>query len=336
MKQSPQYINTADYLKYKRAFTFVLGSRGIGKSYSSLLLPLERPEYRKMLYLRNTQEQLNVCLKEFANPYKRINLDRNYNVKMDKEMNYAYVNDYTEDPMNPDCIGYAAALSTFNNLRSLDMSDVNLILAEEAIQRQTLMYDQFSAFCNMYETVARNRELEGRPPLQCLVISNTQSLDSPLLRGFNLIPRIEKMKNRGIGLHIDKDYVIALTDGGGVSQMKSDTALYRMTAGTGYYEEALQNDFAYDDTSGVGYQNLHAFTPVCQIDDLYIYKQKNATFYYCCWSRATKIPVYNSKDGLSHFMRAVGMRIRMAIEKGNVSYSDYTAKRDIYKILKLS
>lgn len=336
MNKSPEYINTADYLKYKRAFTFVLGSRGIGKTYSSLLVPLERPEYRKMLYLRNTQEQLNVCLKDFANPYKRINLDKNYIVKMDKEMNYAYINDYTLDTMNPDCIGYAAALSTFNNLRSLDMSDVNLILAEEAIQRQTLMYDQFSAFCNMYETVARNRELEGRPPLQCLVISNTQSLDSPLLRGFNLIPRIERMKTRGVGLHIDKDYVIVLTDGGGVTQLKSDTALYRMTTGTGYYEEALQNDFAYDDTTGVGYQNLHAFTPVCQIDSLYIYRKKNMAFYYCCWSRATKIPVYNSKDGLSHFMRAVGMRIRMAIEKGKCSYSDYTAKRDIYKILKLS
>ena len=50
-------------------------------------------------------------------------------------------------------IGYGAALSSFDSLRGVDMSDITIGIFDEFIEKKTLQFDQFRAYDDFYETV---------------------------------------------------------------------------------------------------------------------------------------------------------------------------------------
>ena len=66
------------------------------------------------------------------------------------------------------------ALSTFGNLRGVDFSDVDMIFFDEFVPQKNArpIKAEAEAFFNLYETVNRNRELDGRPPVRVLMLSN--------------------------------------------------------------------------------------------------------------------------------------------------------------------
>ena len=329
-------INTSDYynvynvLKYKKAFNFFIGGRGIGKTYSALSLPLENKDFRKFLYLRNTEKQLAISQTELGNPFKKINSDKQLNIKFETIQDMSYIKSDEQT-----IIGYGAALSTFKNLRGIDLSDVNYIIFDEFIEKRKLSYDQFDAFCHCYETINRNRELYGEPPVIVALLSNAQNIASPILAGFNLITEIESMRNGGKNLKIKQNYTISLPSGGRVRQEKYNTALYQMTRGTAFEDESLNNNFAYNDFYGVTYRPLKNYKCICGVNNVYIYAEKNGNRFYCCRSRDSNVPFYNTKQTSILFMRAVGLAIRDAIARGMCEFSDYQVKCEIFQALGL-
>ena len=71
-----------------RPFTFIVGGRGIGKTYSALdVCVTQHPG--AFMYLRNTKEQLQESCGAFGNPFKRWAADHNrdINMKMEKSLN---------------------------------------------------------------------------------------------------------------------------------------------------------------------------------------------------------------------------------------------------------
>jgi hypothetical protein len=178
-----------------RPFTFIVGGRGIGKTYDSIDRAITDYK-RKFIYLRNTREQLQESCGAFGNPFKKWATDHGRDIMMELERKHAVVNEWTGsgDNIEKEIIGFGANLSTFSNLRGVDLSDCEFGIFDEFIENKTLMFDQFDAFNHMYETVNRNRELEGRDPFKVVLLSNAQRLGNPILRGFNLIPIIEAMQ----------------------------------------------------------------------------------------------------------------------------------------------
>ena len=260
-----------------RPVSIVIGGRGIGKTYSALSFMMETG--RKFLYLRNTDKQMSLCASAFGNPFKKVAGDQGRDVAM-KPAGEIYVVKEGED-----VIGYGAALSTFENLRGVDLSDVEYVVFDEFIENRKLSFKQGPAFLNLYETINRNRELEGRPPLICILLSNAQRLSNPILAELGLIPVIENMIRTGDRLRITKEYYIELPESS-VSAAKESTALYRLAAGSRYADEALRNEFANDSFFNVGKKPLQEFRPVCAIDGIYIYRHKSGPQWYCCRSRA--------------------------------------------------
>jgi hypothetical protein len=325
-------IPTGDKL---RPFTFIVGGRGIGKTYSAIGEGIENHR-GKFMYLRNTREQLSESCGNFGNPFKKWAGDHDRDIKLEIERRHAVINEYIED--NSDSIlkysiGVGANLSTFENLRGVDLSEIDYILFDEFIENRTLSFDQFKAFVNMYETVNRNRELTGADPCKVVLLSNAQRLGNPILRGFNLIPIIEGMQKSGQRSYANGPIRIELPFSD-VSEGKRETALYQAVQGSNYTQEALNNNFVNDSFTGVKKVNINEFTPVVAIDDIYIYRHKSESYFYACGIQA-KCKRFSSKDNFMIFYKLFGIKLKIAAADDKLFYSDYSTKVDLLTILNM-
>lgn len=317
-----------------RPFTFIVGGRGIGKTYSTIDAGITEHE-NAFLYLRNTREQLQESCGAFGNPFKKWAADHDRDIKLVAEKNHALIREWKNDGqkiINYD-IGAGANLSTFSNMRGVDLSNINFIMFDEFIENRTLTFDQYTAFLHMYETVNRNRELEGLPPCVCILLSNAQRLGNPILRGFNLIPIIESMQKSGQRSYADGPIRIELPFSD-VSEEKRNTALYQATQGTSFSSEALDNNFINDSFTNVKKVNINEYTPLVCVDDIYIYKHKSESTYYCC-SIPANVKKYRSVDNYLIFYKIYGIKLKLAIASDLVYFSDYATKVDILQLLRL-
>ena len=317
-----------------RPFTFIVGGRGIGKTYSAIDRAIIDYEF-KFLYLRNTREQLQESVGAFGNPFKKWASDHDLDIMLEMERKHAVVKEYFMDDnqQHSKIIGAAANLSTFENLRGIDLSNIEFILYDEFIEDRTLTFDQYKAFLHMYETVNRNRELEGREPCKVVLLSNAQRLGNPILRGFNLIPIIETMQKTGQRSYANGPIRIELPFSV-VSEEKKKTALYQATAGTDFEKEALQNNFINDSFSGVKKVNINEYSPLFAIDGIYVYKHKSEPLFYAC-SIPANVKKYRSTDNYIVFYRLYGLKLKLAAGSDKIYYEDYSTKVDLLGLLKM-
>ena len=311
------------------AVNIIIGGRGIGKTYSALSFLIETGQ--PFIYLRNTDVQLKECITAFGNPFKRWNTDHNKEIYFKSEKSHSLIYDPDREDGRP--IGYGLALSTFENLRGVDLSDVKYVLFDEFIEKRSLSFRQFECFISFYETVNRNRELLGEDPLCCILLSNSQKLANPILAGYGMIPVIENMIRTG-QKEFKKPGLYLSLPSSSVSDMKRDTLNYTLINGTKIADEALSNAFAFDSFYGVKKQNIREYVPIVQIDDIYIYKHKSGSRLYACMIQAKNIPVFTSRDNLTAFLRAYGRKLFDAASKGMLEYSDFVTKTLLLEIIK--
>ncbi len=325
-------IEWYDIRKYENklsAINIIIGGRGIGKTYSALSYITKSGE--PFIYLRNTDVQLKECITAFGNPFKRWNIDHGKDIYFKSEKSHSLIYDPDNEDGRP--IGYGLALSTFENLRGVDLSDVRFVLFDEFIEKRSLSFRQFECFISFYETVNRNRELLGEKPLCCILLSNAQKLANPILAGYGVIPVIEGMilnnqrEYRKPGLYISLPV-------SAVSDAKRDTLNYTLINGTKIADEALNNTFAFDSFYGVKKRNINEYTPVLQIDEIYLYKHKHNNKLYACMIQAQNIPVFSSRDNITAFLRAYGLKLIDAASRGLLEYSDFVVKSLLLDIIK--
>lgn len=320
-----KFYDIRDYLSDLRGISIVIGGRGIGKTYSALSFVIENKE--PFMYIRNTMAELVESASDFGNPFKKLNRDKNWDITMKMSKQHA---DILNE--NGDVIGYGAALSTFGNLRGVDLSDVNWVIFDEFIELRPLMFDQWKSFQHFYETVNRNRELFGEPPLMCILLSNSQSLNNPILIGYDLVGVIEGM----IASHQQKykrgNIFLQLPESE-ISELKKNTANYKMIKGSKIYEEALNNKFAHDSFYGVKKRNINEYKCICKVDDMYLYKHKSNHKKYVCTIQALNVPEYDTKNNGVLWYREYGRFLVLEYARGDVEFSDFTTKSKFMKII---
>ena len=62
-----------------RFFNFLIGGRGIGKTYGMLKEVIARGD--KFIYMRRTQKQVDMCAMDSFNPFKTLNNDLGLNIR---------------------------------------------------------------------------------------------------------------------------------------------------------------------------------------------------------------------------------------------------------------
>ena len=294
------YINEDDICGSSDTFIFQIGPRGTGKSYGILQWILKND--LKFILLRRTQTEAEAIGTSLTNPFKALMRDfpaldvqissvkKNisaFSVRMETEGEYARK-------------GYLAALSTFATIKGMDLTDVDVIFYDEFIpeKHQRPIKDEYTALMNVYESVNRNRELQGRAPCKLICAANSTDLANPIFIGLEIVDRIARQMQKGIDLYRDprRHMAIYMFMHSPISGAKAETALYQLTAGSSFQDMALRNMFEIDERF-IKSLPIKEYKPVCRYGELVIYQHKSRQEYYArCGSSGTVPAVYQPND----------------------------------------
>ena len=315
-------------------FNFVVGGRGTGKTFGALMDCLVSK--RKFCLMRRTQSQLETIARLETNPFKSViaHLGADWDclpVPAAKSI-WAYYKTTYEDgkPVYGELLGYAVALSTIANLRGFDMSDVELLIYDEFIpetHERTIKHES-DAFFNAYETINRNRELQGRKPLQVLCLANANDFANPIFIGLGLVSTVERMLKDDKTEYVNpqKGIAIYLLTDSPVSTQKRQTALYRLTEGSAFHDMSVSNAFAGQNDPDVYSVNLQEYSPLVGIGELCVYKHKSTRLYFISSHYSGSIARF-SGDGIDmQRFFATHKGLLMAATSGRCIYESHLCK----------
>lgn len=275
------YIDFDNIIKCGCPFIIIIGGRATGKTFGSIKFVYEsRAEF---IFMRRTQAQLEIIKRPEYSPFNAINRELGTNIEVSP--NSRYTADITQGDK---VLGHILALSTISNLRGFSSSAEFLIYDEFIPELHEKPFAggpdaEFNAFLNAYETINRNREIQGRAPLQCLLLSNSNTLKNPILDGFGLVDILERKKRNGKKEYINQQRGIAvfMLDDSRISEQKKETALYKAAKDSTFYKMAISNDFAMDNPENIKSMNIKEYILMFTIKDNFsVYKHKSEKRYY--------------------------------------------------------
>ena len=275
-----------EYLMNKDAntFKFIIGGRGSGKTYGAIQYALNHD--LKFFFMRRTQTQIDLIKDVQFSPFKSV--DPSIVTKsINKNLSGVYRGSLTEEGYIPEGapVGYMCALSTISNIRGFDASDVDIIIYDEFIgeAHERPIKNEGQAFLNAYETINRNRELEGKHPVQVLALANSNMLANPLFVELQLVSPVEKMLNTGSPVYKNNDRQVSvyLINRSPVLNRKEKTALYKLSGpDTEFSKMALSNEFTAEEMDHIETQDLKQYKLICIVGEIAVYKHKSLKIYY--------------------------------------------------------
>ena len=283
-------------------FNVLTGGRGTGKTYGLLKYYLDKGD--TIIYMRRTQQQTNIASTKAMNPYKKLCDDLGMDFEIEKgHVKTIYVNEATFPT------AYFIALSTFSNIRGFDASDCSAIVFDEFIpeKRERPIRNEGEALLNAYETVNRNRELEGKEPLKLWMLSNTNDIVSPILKELGILEIALKMEKKQEEQYIDKERGLQLISFffSPISELKGETALYKL-AQKHFREMALRNSYNFD-AEEIAPQDLRQYIPLVKLGEITFYKHKSDYFFYATTHRVGTPEEYGTTEKqLDRFLKKYG------------------------------
>ncbi len=322
------YANIAAMLEMSESpFLFAIGGRGTGKTYGAAAWCMEHERGRFCWVRRRDKE---IATMKSGKPFGNVPAFDGCIWKGTKEA--TYILDSDRELVCP-----VIPWATSGNVTGLDLEYVNMIVFEEFIAKKgtVAIPDEYIIWNALQETVGRNRELEGKPPLRSLHISNSDSLNSELLIRLELVPVIVRMRAEGVTRWTSPDGLVTIWDyvGSPISERKKQTTLYRLTQGTNYSRMALDNEFAFDDFSDVKSRPVREYNPLFTVGGmvtLYIHKKRDEL--YASRHRSGNVPDFTpDQEGRKELLKLYPY-IHEAIAEG-VTYESIECKYMLQKIL---
>lgn len=310
-----RYYSKDGYIDFSRLldqdrndFIFMVGARGIGKTFGILKHMIDNG--LKFIYMRRTQTQVDMIRSDELNPFNALTsvLGDDYTFipkTVNKNITAIYRSVFDESsqvyvPTGP-IIAYVLALSTVANIRGFDASDVDYLIYDEFIgeKHEKPIRSEGTAFLNAIETIARNRELQGRNALRVICLSNSTNLANPLFVELKLITPLEKMlkgKNDVLSLP-DRDISVYVLKDSPISEAKSRTALYRLSGkDSDFAKMSLENQFNKEYFGQVRSMSLKEYKPLVKVGEIMIYKHKSRHEWYCTEHGSGKPEIYDSSE----------------------------------------
>lgn len=314
------WVNWDYILDQPSSFISVVGARGVGKTYGIFKKLIE--EKKKFIYLRRLKSQLDQCGKLEGNPFKKINEDTSRDIK---PFSSGGIISFREVDKNGSIVAVGVALSVVANVRGIDFSDYDYIVFDEFIASsgERPIKNEFSAFLNFYETVNRNRELEGKKAVKCIMLGNANTLINPYFSSWHFMKTAVRMITGGqmVWRSADQTRMIILLLHSPISEKKKDTALYQ-NANEDFIQMALDNAFKTDETK-IKSEPLKEYNHIVSVGELGIYRHKSERKYYVSATQAGQ-PYYDAFGiGLKMFQQDFYMlRVHYMISK-NVWFESF-------------
>ena len=292
------YVNMDYVSNQKEPFISVIGGRGTGKTFGALKDLLERSDC--FIFLRRTQTQADILSKKEFQPFNALpNSDLTTN-KLNKYVTGFY---HTDDEGYPsgDPVGYLCALSTFASIRGIDFSKVTKIIYDEFIPEthERPIKNEAQALWNVYETVNRNREIQGKDAVKLIMLSNSNTINNPIFISLGITDSIAKMQHKGVEvMRFNKKHLVIFDlQYSKISEKKKATVLYQLTeSDESFSDMALSNKFA-DVPDNVSSADLKQYILKYQLDNMYIYKHKSEMLFYITTIRSgTPLETYTDSS----------------------------------------
>lgn len=339
MSDKDLYFDTRN--RSEMPFQIFIGGRGTGKTYSSLrneVLDENLKKYTagsrgKFIYMRRMAKEIELCASKISNPFKRVNKDYNLHIEayMKDKDGYAvfYDGDIDEKSSAAEPIGYGIGLSTFSGLRGVDFSDVTTIIFDEFIpERQTRKVKaEGKIFLNMYETINRNRELQGEPPVKVLLLANAISMNSEILLAMGAVPTMASMivKHQKRATLRERALYIEMIEQRELAQLKQKTALYKLTADNDFTKEAIMNQFTNDNLGFAKKVAINEYKSMFNFCDYTFYKHKSREEYYFA-KRKDSAPITYDSSQIDIMKKSYNYWYRNLILSRRVFFDDYSTK----------
>ena len=274
---SDGWVNWPYFLGQPEPFIVMVGPRGTGKTYGVFDDLVE--EGHKFIYLRRLKTQLEECRKPDGNPFRKLNADKGWNILPVTQAGTVLFNKEGKDG---ETVAVGLALSVVANIRGVDYSDIDYIVFDEFIlsEGERPIRNEFQAFLNFYETVNRNRELEGKPAVKCIMLGNANKISNPYFTGWHCMRRVLNMirGNQCVWRTEDRTRMIILLLDSPISQRKQETVLYQ-NSNADFIRMALDNAFRTDETQ-IKSEPLREFNHLVSVGEIGIYKPKSERRYY--------------------------------------------------------
>lgn len=299
------YINIPWILSKGLVFNILVGGRGTGKTYGALKYLIEND--LTFFFMRRTQKQINLICKPEFSPFKKLNMKYGWDVRPEPigEGCFAWYKDGGEKP-----VGYSAALSTIKDIRGFSGDDVKVFVYDEFVPElhEKPLKGEAEAIFNAYETINRNRELEGEQPLIAMFFANANTISNALFVELGLVAIADKMLRKRQEVYINKQRRLCLCEllKSPVSEEKKRTALYDLVgAESDFAAMAIANEYRDRSSEYIRKMPLIEFTPLVFVGEIYIYRHKYNNIFYVSQHRTGSGPEYASTtSSLAAFRRA--------------------------------
>mgnify|MGYP004510225541 FL=1 len=286
------YLDVRDLIENSNTFTFGTGGRGTGKTYGlceCLAEDYEDSNDKMFIYLRRRESESKAISTPETNPFLDLtNVKGSRWYKKDPPFIPEVLESKTgmigfRSTKTDRICGYLFGLSTFYKVKSIPFPLVDIIAYDEFIPMSGArkFKDEYKTFTTMYETVNRNRELNGEKPCKFIAMSNSEMLGNPMYLGLGVVNEALKMQKDGKDVYNDlsRQLTIVILKDSPISERKANTALYQLNRNSTLNKVSLKNEFLYDDRL-VKSKNLNGYMPIACVGELIIYRHKTLNDYY--------------------------------------------------------
>ena len=341
MKKKKIFLNVWDYYDPNYPWQIFIGGRGTGKTFSGLQGWIDRRKDVYGLYLRRTLKELEsvVADQTDGNPFNDLYL------KLGRKYKYVFESQakdsgryYITGGEPAKKIGIAMPLTTIGSVRGGSFAAITDIFHDEFIAEQHIrrIRNEGEAILNAYETICRNREFEGLPPVRYWGFANAFNIYNPLFEVLEIVTDVERMINKGKHdkYYPDRGLAIHLLESTEeFKQKKSQTQIMKLTRGTKFSKMALDNEFAYNNFSLVEYKRLNGMKPLVSVPGSTIFYDNN--IYYMSYAFNKSVPFYDiqNENEMLAFNREYNRDLVDAYIMGKLFFESYALKCTLLDVI---
>ncbi|WCR32948.1 DNA encapsidation ATPase [Bacillus phage BC-5] len=226
-KMKDLYYNPQQMLSYNRIMNFVIGARGIGKTYSMKKYVINRflKTGAQFIYLRMYKTDLKKVSQLFNDVQQEFP-----DTKLEVKGREFYI--------NGQLAGWAVPISAWQSFKGGSYPNVETIVFDEFIrEKDTVGYppNVVESLLNICDTVIRNRD-----NFRCVCLSNSVSVVNPYFLYYNILPDVEKHFNKY------KHCVVEIPKTPDFKEERKKTKFGAMISELDYGRMSLDNEFTHD------------------------------------------------------------------------------------------
>lgn len=320
-----EYYNVNEAVSRNRPLNFIVGSRGIGKTYGFKKFLINRfiKQGDEFLYLRQSQKEIDNTTDFFGS------LPEKFKEHQFKQRGKVLFIDKKR-------CGEMHALSEFVQLKSNEYPKVKYIIFDEFLDDSNwlMKVEKPYALASIIDTVFRNRT-----NCQVFCLANAESLMNEYFEFFGVYPKNKK------GTTLTKDICIEVVDSTKyhVVEKRANNWLGRVTKGTDYAEMAQSNEFKDDNEKHIAKLPAGAelvSQVIYQRDKFDIFTKNEKVFFVESKDNhvTDNVQVFTVKDsqpGMDFWKNSISLwrKVRSAAETGNMYFDNKRTREICYVFL---